>query len=237
MGLPKFVLDVLDRVGIPWNQIDHVVVGLTLPSGDVVPQVVAAVVLTAPPVEESTVWKAIGAERVSGGKHPRYKAMLGMQAVQAKPNAFVFASKSNDLDGIESMSAVNGENLRPALREAIIQRLDPASFAWLVAVGDDRWADLPSAKFLAKWMMREDLLARFAPGRAVAIGLSLQPDPRLHVAVNAEDARPVADWFAQQLAGDDTVVEPGEKWAVVTVPCPLSDVAAKLGKLIPPERK
>ena len=105
------------------------------------------------------------------------------------------------------------------------------------AAGDDQWTKLPSAKALALVFKREDLLKRFASGRAVALGLSLEPDPWLRVAVNAEDVQPVGDWFGQQLAGDQTKVELVEGWATVVVPCPLKDVSTHLGKLIPPSQK
>jgi hypothetical protein len=55
--------------------------------------------------------------------------------------------------------------------------------------------------------------------------------------VQAADERTVADRFGQQLAGEGTVVEPGDGWASVATPGPLPDVVDKLARLIPPVKK
>jgi len=239
-GLPSRLLSALDGLGVPLSQVDHVALGVTALPGNAIPQVVAALVLTAPPANEDAVLKAVGAERVSGGDHPRYKATVGgfpVHAVRVSPTVYVFATEPKDLDGLEHARPVMAEHLRPPLREAMTSRLSPASFAWAVAVGDDRWTELPSVKLLASILKREDLLTRFAAGRAAAVGLSLEPDPWLRVAVQTADDRAAADWVGQQWAGEGTVVETGDGWATAATPCPLQDVAAKLGRLLPPARK
>ena len=128
--------------------------------------------------------------------------------------------------------------MAPALRDALVNQLSPASFAWVVAAGNDRWIDLPSIQALAKIVLkREDLLPLFSAGRVGVIGLSLEPDPVLRVVVKTDDARAVGDWFARRWADERTTVEPGDEWAIVTTPCPLAEVANKIAKLIPPAKK
>jgi hypothetical protein len=240
IGLPKPILDALDRLGVPLSQIDHVAVGVTALPNNAIPQVFASLVLNRPPSDEDAVLKAVGAERVSGGDHPRYKATVGgvpVHALRVSPTVYVFATEPKDLDAVGQNRPAMGDQLRPVLREAMMNRLSPASFAWAVAVGDDRWVDLPSVKLLASIFKRDDLLTRFATGRAVAAGLSLEPDPWLRVAVQAADERVVANWFGQQLAGEGTVVEMGDGWASAATPVPLPDIATRLSKLIPPSKK
>jgi hypothetical protein len=240
LGLPKPILDALDRLGVPLSQIDHVAVGVTALPNNAIPQVVASLVLNRPPLDEDAVLKAVGAERVSGGNHPRYKATVGgvpVHTLRVSPTVYVFATEPKDLDAVGQNRPAMGDQFRPVLREEIMNRLSPASFAWAVAVGDDRWVDLPSIKLLASILKRDDLLTRFGTGRAMAVGLSLEPGPCLRVAVQAADERAVADWFGQQLAGEGTVVEKGGGWASVATPGPLPDVVDKLARLIPPLKK
>jgi hypothetical protein len=239
-GLPKPILDTLDRLGVPLSQIDHVAVGVTALPNNAIPQVVACLALNRPPVDEDAVLHAVGAERVSGGDHPRYRATVGgvpVHALRVSPTVYVFATEPKDLDGVGQNRPAKGDQLRPVLREVITNRLSPASFAWVVAAGDDRWVELPFAKLVATFFKREDLLTRFAAGRAAAVGLSLEPDPWLRVAVQAADERAVADWFGQQLAGEGTVVEAGDGWASVATSGPLPDVVDKLARLFPPAKK
>lgn len=239
-GIPKPVLDALDRLGVPLGQIDHVAVGLSLPPDDAFPRVVLTVVFTEPPSDEAVVLKAVGAERVTGGDFPRYKVTLGglpMQLVRATPSAYVFATEPKDLEGFDRPRPVAGEQFRSTLRDAVTLRLSPASFAWVAAVGDDGWTKLPSVKLAAQFFNRNDLLPRFAPGRACVIGLSLESVPTVRIAVNAADAAAVGDWLGQQWAGEATEIEVGEGWAGAVTRCKFAEVPARIGGLIPPVRK
>ena len=241
VGLPKPVLDAVDRLGVPLTQIDHFAVGLVLSPDNTYPRVVAVLVLSKPQADEAAWWKGIGAERVSGGEHPRYKATFGVlpvHAVRAEPTVYVFATEPKDLDGLDQSRPTNGDHLRPALWDMLGE---PAK-SCVVRVGGcggGRTLDRPAfVKFAAKFSKREDLLPAFAPGRAVAIGLSMEPDPVLRVAVKADDAKRVRDWFGQQFASEEgTQVETGDGWAAVNTPCPIAEVPARLGKLVPAMKK
>jgi hypothetical protein len=239
-GVPPVVLSAFDRLGVPLKQIDHIAVGLTLAADDAFPRVVVAVVLTRAPSDESTIPNALAAERVSGGDHPRYKASLGglpVQFLRAAPTTYVFATEPKDLDGLDQPRPTNGDHFRPALWDQLMNRLSPASFAWVAAAGEATWSELPSVKLLAKFAKREDLLPVVATGRAGSIGLSFEPDPVLRVAVATENARPFGDWVAIQWADEKTVVETGDGWVAASTPSAIAEVPAKLGLLIPPAKK
>jgi hypothetical protein len=47
-----------------------------------------------------------------------------------------------------------------------------------------------------------------------------------------------SDWFGQQFASEEgTQVETGDGWAAVNTPCPIAEVPARLGKLVPAMKK
>jgi hypothetical protein len=115
-------------------------------------------------------------------------------------------------------------------------RLSPASFAWAATDADD-WSANPGLKVLAALAKRPDLPARLAGVRAAAVGVSLEPEPRLTAAVRAADAdaaRALREQVADAAAGREKV-QVGGDGAWVTAAAPADKGAGELLQAILPK--
>jgi hypothetical protein len=239
-GLPKVIPEALKRLGVPLNQIDHVVAGLGLAEDNAIPQVTVVLVLKGAMADEAEFWKAIGAERVSGGARPKYKATFGglpTVAVRVTPTVVVFSTEAQVVDKISGERPPSVEHFSPGLKDTLATKLSPASFLWLATGTKDQWAKSPTVQLALTATNRKDLLAWIARGQALAVGLSLEPDPWIQVAVKADNgatAMALSDYLATQWAGDRTEVETTrDDWSVVKAFCPLADTAKMLDLFIP----
>ncbi|HVK08850.1 MAG TPA: hypothetical protein VM597_08755, partial [Gemmataceae bacterium] len=186
VGVPDRVLAALDRLGFKPEQIDHAVGGLTV-AGDRSLKVVVALRLREPVADRSAFLKRLQATQTTAASgQTRYSVDVGWPMVMSNPDprTYLFALDPTDLEPPVRTGPPDA-HLPTGLRESLGQ-LSPASFAWAATDADD-WAANPGLKVLAALAKRPELPARLAGLRAAAVGVSLEPEPRLTAAVRAAD--------------------------------------------------
>ncbi|HET6573914.1 MAG TPA: hypothetical protein VFG68_09960 [Fimbriiglobus sp.] len=235
-GVPDRVLAALDRLGLKPEQIDHIVGGLTL-TGNQPLKVVVVLVLREPLTDRSDFLKRLRAiQTTAASGQVRYGADLGgvaMTMTNPDPRTYLFALDPADLEP-PARTGPPGAHLPAGLRESLA-RLSPASVAWAATDADD-WSANPALKVVAALAKRPDLPARLAGVRAVAVGVSLEPELRLTAAVRATSpdaasklkAR-VTDTLADRA---DLQVRSEGAWVTVEGP-PAADAWAGLESLLP----
>lgn len=236
VGVPDRALATLDRLGLKPEQIDHAVGGLTL-TGDKPLKVVVALVLREPPADRSAFLKNLKATQTTAASgQVRYSVDLGglaMTMTNPDPRTYLFALDPADLESAARTGSPDS-HLSSGLRESMA-RLSPASFAW-AATDDDDWSANQWLKVLAALAKRPDLSARLAGVRAAAVGVSLEPEPRLTAAVRAADAdaaRKLRGRVADAAAGREKVQVGGEgAWVMIEGPA-TADAWTGLESLLP----
>lgn len=226
-GIPGPILALLDKLGIPLEQIDHLVGGVSIgaQSGDVLPGLTVVLRLRKPIADEDHFLKQLGADkpRPKAGR-TTYAVNVGAPLMMTKldPLSYLFGLKDEDLSASDKPFAEGGGQLPKELRDAITHRLSPASFVW-IATDSDRWGDKPIAKLPAtldpkKW---KDLATKLNRGRAVVAGLSLEPEPMLRLAVrlaDIKDAENLRAPFQDAFPAAGTTIETDSDWTTLATP-------------------
>ena len=226
-GIPATILALLDKIGIPFEQIDHLVGGVSIgaQSGDVLPGLTIVLRLRKPIADEDRFLKQLGADkpRPKAGR-TTYAVNVGAPLLMTKldPLGYLFGLKDEDLSATDKPFAEGGGQLPKELREAITNRLSPASFVWL-ATDSDRWGDKPLAKLPGtldpkKW---KDLPMKLNRGRAIVAGLSLEPEPMLRLAVrlaDIKDAENLRAPFQNAFPAAGTTIETNSDWTTLATP-------------------
>jgi hypothetical protein len=185
--LPAEAGRLFDSLGLRADQVEAVVAGVVVRDNNPLPPLVV-VVTVAPPFDEAAFWKAVKADRDPDAPG-RYKADLNgfpVYAAKAADGVFAFASRTADLDGLEARAGKGGPPLSADLRESVA-KLSPASVAW-AATGSADWANKPELKLWATLAKRPDALKQLAGATAAAVGVALEPDPKLRAAVRGDES-------------------------------------------------
>jgi hypothetical protein len=235
-GLPSNTALRFERLGLSFQQIGHVAGGLTL-MGDKPLKVVVAVVLREPVADRAAFLKNLKATQTTAASgQVRYNVTLeglAMTMANPDPRTYLFALDPADLES-PARTGPPDAHLSSGLRESMA-RLSPASFAWAATDTDD-WSANPGLKVLAALARRPDLPARLAGVRAAAVGVSLEPQPRLTAAIRAADpdaARTLRERVADAAAGREKVRVGGDgAWVTVEGP-PAADAWSGLESLLP----
>lgn len=220
-GVPKEQLTQFRDAGIPPESIQSLVAAAKLDLDDL--RVVFVLTLREPVRNEARFREALKAKgqppqvELAGvpevaGVHPR----LFMAAADEK--TYLFALNEKDLALAKSPTA-GYDALRPGLRESI-DRVSYSSFAWAATDTKD-WAALPLLKLAPAGLVPPELAKRMEGVRAAAVGVSLEPDLQLGLAVRANDstaAREQADGMKERLAELKPEVRADGEWAEATVP-------------------
>lgn len=222
-GVPPVVLEKLTQAGLPLDQIDHLVVGLSVGSekNTALPGVTACLKLTRPVGDEGKFLAQLKAEKnsqESKGGHTVYNVATGLPLVMTRldDKTYLFGLKADDLELMDKPLAAGGGHLPKELRDAMTNRISPVSFAWL-ATDSDRWAEKIGKSPFAAAVVSKDQLARLAPLRAIAAGLSIEPDPQLQLAVRTADpAATAAVQTRLKAAYPDATAD--QEWATVRAP-------------------
>jgi hypothetical protein len=223
--LPDQLLSLLDRLGLRLDQIDHAAGGLAL-GGDRPLKGFLVLALRDPPADRSAFLKQLDARqlttasgqtqyRVDGGAFP-----LPLLMTNPDPRLYLFGTDEQDLEAAPGRAGRGSDHLPAGLRESIA-RLSPASFAW-AATDTDRWSQNPGVKVLSALAKQPDLPARLAGVWALAVGASLEPEPRLTTAVRA-DSPNAAEKFQERAvaaAAGKEEVQVGVEGTWVTVDGP-----------------
>ena len=154
----------------------------------------------------------------------------GFPLVMAKANdkTYLFAITEDGLATAKAPTA-GYDDLREPVRESINQ-LRPSSVVWL-ATDSKEWAKLPQWKLVGDRVPFGGVTT-LTGVRAVAVGVSLEPDLYLELAVRVNDssvARETADTLRAKLADLNPVVSPVGEWAEASLP--LEPPAETLPKL------
>ena len=221
-GVPDRVFATLDSAGVPLDRIDHLAGGLVLAADNAFPRVLVALALRQPPADEAAFRKALGAERVtaaSGAARDRVNlGGLPAEMVRLDPKTYLFGTDGRDLDPAGKLAGRGSGHLPAGLRESV-GKLSPASVAWAATDAGD-WSKNPSVQLLAR-VRKADWPQRLAGVRAAAVGVSLEPDPKLTLAVRAADAAgasKLAGAFTKAFAGKEPVIGESGEWASAEVP-------------------
>ena len=217
-NLPTEVRTYLDKTGLRLESVEAVAVGVVVQDINPLPPLVV-VMTAAPPFDDAKFWEALKAEAdpdVPG----RCRADLGglpVFAAKAADGVFVAATRPEDLDDLPSRAGRGSSHLSSDVRDSM-GRLSPASVAW-AATGTANWADLPVLKLWAGLAKRSELLKPFAGVTAGAVGVALEPDPKLRVAARGDAS------VKQKLT--DAVGEPTADGDWLTSERPLDPAAKK----------
>jgi hypothetical protein len=232
-GVPADVTGTLNQIGLPLDQIDHLVGGVTLTATELFPGVAFVLKLRRPIADETAFLTALGAQKKPKAGPPVYSVTAGLPLTLMKldERTYLFGLSENDLSGANAPP----EPLLPSELRAGLARLSPASFVW-IATDNVRWADTTAAKLLAqaaKDPAAKDRSARLAQLRQLVAGVSLEPDPRLMVAVrtaDAETAERLREYFSERL--DAAVVSGEGDWAAADSPFNPAAGPGPVGKLL-----
>lgn len=234
-GVPEMVFAKLSQAGLPLDQIDHLVVGMAVGSekNTLIPGLTVCLKLTRPIADESKFLAQLKAEKnsqQSKGGRTVYSVPAGLPLLMTRidESTYLFGLGAEDLEQMDKPLAAGGGHLPKELREAMTSKISPASFVW-VASDSDKWAEkLARSPFTAAVATKEQL-AKLAPLRAVAAGLSIEPEPQLRLGVRMADAAATAA-VQTRLKATFPVAVADPEWA--TVQAPFDPKAASLKTLL-----
>jgi len=239
-GLPDRILAALDRLGVRPEQIDHVAVSLSVTPTDVLPRVFVVLQLNAPLPDRGTFLKQLKAVQMTvASGATRYKTDVGLpittEMANPDPKTYLFATDGKDLDA--GPKARGAAHLPAGLRESM-GHLSPSSCVW-VATDAANWSDRPALQAIAALLQRPDVPARLASVRAIALGTSLEPQPKLTTAIrwpDADAAKRFQDQTANALAGKPVQLGGDGPWVTIEG-SPEKDVWGGLLQLLPAAKK
>ncbi|QEL18436.1 hypothetical protein [Limnoglobus roseus] len=228
-GVPEAVLSKLSQAGVPLDQIDHVVVGAAVGSeaGKSLPTLTACLKLTRPLADETkflTQLKAEKSSQESKGGRTVYAVQLGLPLYLTRVDDLTYLlafSDTKDFALIDKPMPAGGGHLPAQLREAMTSKISPASFAWL-ATDSEPWTEKDAVKLLLT--VNAALKNRFAnltSFRAIAVGLSMEPDPQLRLGIRTADPAATAatqTFLKDKFTGDGVAFNGDPEWAVVQMP-------------------
>lgn len=237
MGVPPRVFTLLEQAGIKLDQIDHVAGGVVIASDNPIPRMVFVLSFLAPLADEDAFLKSTKSQKfTTSNGSTRWKADLGglpTELVRIGDRTYAFALDGKDIDKASSAASKGSGHLPLGLRQSM-EKLSPASVVW-IATDSSRWDDKPAVKLAAGLLNQPDLPARLANIRAAALGISLEPDPKLLVAVRSPDeasAKKLAENVAIKL-GPKPVTVVGD-WVSVESPFdPKQGLSAGVQALLP----
>jgi hypothetical protein len=234
-GVPPELTSTLDRLGVPLTAIDHVAGGVTF--GDsLLPGFALVLVLRQPLPDEERFLHALHAEKKAIAGRPVYSVALAplQEMTRIDDKTYLFGLASSDLSAADRPPAP----LPKDLWEALSAKLSPASFAW-VATDNDRWGEKKVVKTFAersKDAKVRERLALLGKGRQTVVGISLEPEPRLRLAVRTADVetgKRLREYFSEKLAGGKAEIGGEGDWAEVSAEF---DPKAELWRKLVPEK-
>jgi hypothetical protein len=185
-GIPPQFFDVLARLGISLEQVDHVA-----GAANVDALRLALVIVLRQSLDEEQFLRQLRASRTNGVRE-RYSTDVGglpltLARVSATVWVFGFDAKK-DLEGVERGGhGAGGKQFASGLAE-MISRVPPDAAAW-IATDEDRWSEKPLVRMVIGEVLRKpEWLPVLGRGRSLAAALSLNDPPRLRLFIRAADA-------------------------------------------------
>lgn len=219
-GLPASAFTVLDKAGIPLQQIDQIVLGVPVGDAAVEFRLTLVLLLRHPLQDEEPFLRALDAKHDPRGK-PRYTVTLnvGMKLplllVRVSPTVWVFGNADADLAPAEH----GGGGLASGFHDMIAMRLSPDTAIW-AAADAGKWAEKPLVKLVSEWAGEKQWLPVVSKGQAAVVGLSFGDTPRVRLFVRCVDdptGAALRDYF-QTKAKPDVHTGGGGEWAMYDAP-------------------
>jgi hypothetical protein len=185
-GLPPQVLDILAKLGLSLEQIDHITGAVNVDG----PRLALVLVLRSP-LDDEKLLKQLRATRSNGAKE-RYTIDAGglpLTLARVSPTVWVFGFDSKkDLEAVERDGyGPGGKQLSPGLSE-MIARVPPDAAAW-IAADVDHWAEKPLVRMVfGEVLKKPEWLTALGRARALVAAISLNDPPRLRLFVGAADS-------------------------------------------------
>lgn len=227
VGIPDRVTATLAQLGLTLARIDHLAGGAVVDDKSPL-RVVLVLALRSPHPDEAAFLKALTATKPADSAVPgHYRVQVsGVPAdmVKAGDRTYVLFLVGVDPKDPAGVANPARSGVPVPLKESVA-KLSPASVAW-VATASEAWAEKKTVAAVAQILKQPDIPKRLAPVRAVAAGLSLEPDPRLGVLVRGKDADAVAELnkSLDKLFGDKSAVTTEADWVGVAGPVDASSV-------------
>lgn len=224
-GIPEPVFESLSKANISLDQVDHLVFGVSVRDDSLIPGLTVCLKFTRPLADESRFLAQLRAEKNSQqSKFGRtvYSVPLRLPLLMTilDETTVLFGISSDDLAAFEKPHPLGGGHLLKDLRDAMTSRISPASFAW-IATDSSTWWEKPAGKFalqIPDWKSKAEQLR---PIRALAAGISLEPEPELRLGIRCADAPSTAS-FQERLRSmgnsELSVIAGDEGWATLRTP-------------------
>jgi hypothetical protein len=214
VGVPEKAFAALAGLGLTLDRIESLCGSLTLPDDSAMPRFVLVLTLRAKLPDEAAFRQALKATKPVSPKVPgQLTVTLGGLPAEMVPlgeRAYLLATDANDL-AAATTERVGGGHLPSGVRDSIL-KLSPASAAW-VATDSQTWATKPTVKAAALFLKDESLPKRLESVKAAAVGIALEPDPTIALAVRGSES--LVSKFAERTKA--TVQKAGD-WYETKVP-------------------
>lgn len=230
LGLPKPLREGLTDAGLPPDSIDHLAI-----AANATDLWFAAAVVTRKPYDDDTLREKLKA-KVNADKRERATVTLGgvpLHMAFVNDRTLLFAWQEKHLDAAKKPSA-GVPDLPAGVRESV-NRLSPSSFVWIATDSTD-WTKVKGLELAAGFAKQPELLKRLDGGRAVAAGLSFEPDLTLGVRVKMAEATRTKELVAamtDRFREAKAAVTTSGEWAEAVIPFdPPKDALGTLRKAL-----
>ena len=221
MGLPASLFTTLANLGIPAEQVDHFAIGVSMIAAELPPPMYAVLVLRADLKEDSELRKAFKATP-NPDKAGRFNAELfglGMTMMKRDAKTYLFASNDKNLEALNGQKPESIDHLRPGVRETLAE-LSPASFLW-IATDSEVWNKNALLTVVATLGQQTDLLKKLDGIRAIGLGMSIEPDLQMRLAVRTPDeaaAKSLSQKLGEAVAKEKGESDSREAWVQLRIP-------------------
>jgi hypothetical protein len=229
-GLPGRMFAEFRKLDLAPEQIDHAVIAL--PEGKLSPVVV--LVLRQAKPDDAELRRKWDAKPVVDKPGQFTVELFGwpMNMRKVDDTTFHFAT---DAKSLEAPASATLDHLPTGLRDAL-DRLSPASFAWLATdTARPDWAANGTLKAAALFLQQPDAAKRFEKMQAFAVGVAPEPELQATVSVRSMEAKALGENYRERsAAAKGSVVVEGD-WATLKLPFdPPQDGVAALGTIFRP---
>lgn len=218
-GLPEPARGLLDQLGVPPAQIDHLAGGIELGEGENSLRLTLVLVLREALADEDVLMRALKAKPI-GGKKSRYDVTLGrfpLLMERVSPTVWVFGLDDKDFAALAGGGkGTGGKQFRGDERFGVrgfIAGLPQDAAVWAVADDDQDWTQKPIVKLVGNSPELKKWLPAVKDGRGGSLAVSLGEQPRVQLRVRAADAATgerVRAYFAARAAEVGSAKSGGE---------------------------
>lgn len=212
LGLPADLLKPFADLGLRPQDIHSLVFAANV--DDLRPTLVLT--LRTPPADKGQFRDRLKAQ----GHDPASVTLGGFPLVMSEVNdrTFVFALTDNGLTAAKAPTA-GYDDLSVGVKESV-DRVSPSAIAWAATDGKE-WAKAPQLKLVPAGVLPPEAVAKLDGVRAVAVGVSLEPDLYLGLSVRVNDstvAKQTAGDMAKKLTDLGGRANPDGEWAEAGIP-------------------